>query len=65
LSWGAPYLAGLAALAFQVRPDLEPDDIEKLIKDTATSMPFGKVVNPGRVISEARTMKKQALLSAD
>jgi hypothetical protein len=30
-----------------------------------TSMPFGKVVNPGKVISEARTMKKQALRSAD
>ncbi len=65
LSWGAPYLAGLAALAFQVRPDLSPDDIEKIIKDTATPMPFGKVVNPGKVISEAKTLRKQALLSAE
>jgi hypothetical protein len=58
LSWSAPYLAGLAALAFQVRPDLSPADIVKLIKDTATPMPFGKIVNPRKLISEAKALKK-------
>jgi hypothetical protein len=58
LSWSAPYLAGLAALAFQVRPELSPADIVKLIKDTATIMPFGKIVNPRKLISEAKALKK-------
>jgi hypothetical protein len=30
----------------------------KLIKDTATSMEFGKVVNPRKIISEAKMLKK-------
>jgi hypothetical protein len=28
MSWGAPYLAGLAALAFQVDPKIDPKTIE-------------------------------------
>ncbi len=58
LSWSAPYLAGIAALVFQVNPEISPDEIVKLIRDTATPVPFGKIVNPGKIISEAKALKK-------
>jgi serine protease AprX len=46
MSWAAPYLAGLAALAFQVDPNLEPGRIVPLWLETATSTSAGHVVNP-------------------
>jgi hypothetical protein len=45
-SWGAPYLAGLAALAFQVHPEISPDEIAELWQETATRTQLGPVVNP-------------------
>jgi len=45
-SWTAPYLAGLAALAFQVRPEISPDRIITLFQETATQTKQGRVINP-------------------
>ncbi len=36
MSWTVPYLAGLAALAFQADPELKPQTIPGLWKKTAT-----------------------------
>jgi subtilisin family serine protease len=46
LSWAAPYLAGLAALAYQVNPEIRPDEIVNLWKQTAVKTNAGLVVNP-------------------
>jgi subtilisin family serine protease len=45
-SWAAPYIAGLAALAFQVNPDLQPETILEQLVKTATHTKAGPVVNP-------------------
>jgi hypothetical protein len=46
LSWTVPYLAGLAALAYQVDPEIEPDEIVNLWKQTAMKTDAGPIVNP-------------------
>jgi hypothetical protein len=47
-SWAAPWIAGLAALGFQVNPGLRPADIRKYLMESADDMPYGKVANPER-----------------
>jgi len=54
LSWGAPYLAGLAALAYQVDRSLEPDVIRSILIETATPTEVGPVVSPERFIQRVR-----------
>ena len=49
-SWAAPWLAGLAALGYQVNPTLKPADIRKYLKESATAMPYGNVANPAKFI---------------
>jgi hypothetical protein len=46
LSWAAPYLAGLAVLAYQVDPEIKPDEIVNLWKQTAVKTDVGLIVNP-------------------
>jgi len=46
MSWAAPYIAGLAAMAFQVDSDLEPQTIVEQLIATATLTKAGPVVNP-------------------
>jgi subtilisin family serine protease len=54
MSWGAPYIAGLAALAFQVNPDLKPEEILKILLRTATPTQTIPIVNPRAFIEAAR-----------
>ncbi len=54
-SWAVPYLAGLAALAFQVDPDIEPAQIVELWTATATKTGVGPIVNPGKFIEAVRS----------
>jgi hypothetical protein len=54
MSWGAPYLAGLAALACQVRPDVSPGEIVAALVATATRTAAGPVVNPKGFIERLR-----------
>jgi len=54
MSWSAPYLAGLAALAFQVDPGLDPDDLISLLTATATAVDIGRIVNPREFIAAVR-----------
>lgn len=46
MSWGAPYIAGLAALAFQVDPQIEPKEIIQFLLETVTKTESGPIVNP-------------------
>jgi hypothetical protein len=54
MSWTPPYLAGLAALALQVNPELKPDAIPDLWMKTATKTVAGSVVNPRAFLEAAR-----------
>lgn len=54
LSWGAPYIAGLAALACQVRPEAGPREIAAALIATAKRTPAGPVVDPGAFIARIR-----------
>ncbi|UCE40789.1 MAG: S8/S53 family peptidase [Candidatus Aminicenantes bacterium] len=53
MSWGAPYIAGLAALAYQVNPDIQPKEIIKLLIETVVKADAGPIVNPGGFIEKA------------
>ena len=56
-SWAAPYLAGLAALAFQVHPGISPDEIVGLWQKTAIPTKIGPVVNPRRFIEAVKRLR--------
>jgi hypothetical protein len=58
LSWSAPYLAGLYALACQVKPDVTPEDFWEAASTTATVLPFGHVVDPVKLIEEVKRPKE-------
>ncbi len=46
MSWAAPYLAGLGALAYQANPAVSPSEIRAALISTATLTPAGPVVDP-------------------
>jgi subtilisin family serine protease len=46
MSWATPYIAGLAALAYQVDPEIEPKKIVELWTQTAVYTDEGLIVNP-------------------
>ncbi|NLI75686.1 MAG: hypothetical protein GX442_04500 [Candidatus Riflebacteria bacterium] len=52
LSWGAPYLAGVIALGFQIAPDLSEEDVFRLLRGTGTPFNGGVIVNPGGFIQK-------------
>ena len=54
MSWTTPYLAGLAALACQVNPDINPPAIPDLWKKTAAKTAAGLVVDPAAFIEAVR-----------
>ena len=54
MSWGAPYIAGLAALAFQVNPNITPVRIRELLVETVIKTDAGPVVNPVGFITRVR-----------
>lgn len=57
MSWAAPYIAGLAALAFQVKSDLKPDEIRNYLVETAIKTDAGPVVNPKAFIKKIQSLK--------
>jgi len=60
MSWAAPYLAGLAALAYQVKPDIDPKAIVDLWLKTATQSDTGPmIVNPVGFIEAVRKFNKE------
>jgi serine protease AprX len=59
MSWGAPYLAGLAALAYQVNPDITPMKVRSLLVETATKTDMGPIVNPQEFIDQVRSLLKE------
>ena len=62
-SWGAPYFAGLAALAYQVNPKITPDKIKELLNSTATQLDFGRLVNPKAFIDAVKSIRFKIVAS--
>jgi hypothetical protein len=56
LSWAAPYIAGVAALGYQVNPDIKPAEIIRLLKETAARTGAGPVINPVAFIVKVQEM---------
>ena len=56
-SWAAPYLAGLAALAFQVNPGIKPAQIKELFVKTATKTKAGSIINPKAFIESIKNLQ--------
>ena len=54
MSWAAPYIAGLAALAFQANAAATPEEILTQLRQTATKTEAGLVVNPKAFIEKIR-----------
>lgn len=57
MSWTVPYLAGVAAMAFQVHPELKPNTVPELWMKTATKTSAGLVINPPGFIEAVRQAK--------
>lgn len=60
MSWAVPYLAGLAALAFQIDPEIPPAQIVELWTSTATKTSAGPIVNPSKFIAAVQAREKKA-----
>jgi hypothetical protein len=54
MSWATPYLAGLAVLAYQVNPEIEPETIVTLWHKTSMQTKVGAVVQPETFIKAVR-----------
>ncbi len=61
MSWGAPYIAGLAALAFQVDPEITPKEIIQFLVGTVIKTECGPIANPPGFIEaiQENKVKKQ------
>ncbi len=57
MSWTVPYLAGLAALAYQVDPAIAPQTIVELWYKTAKDTPASRVVDPAAFIEAVQQAK--------
>ncbi|OHB72956.1 MAG: hypothetical protein A2Z25_13370 [Planctomycetes bacterium RBG_16_55_9] len=57
MSWAAPYMAGLAALAYQVKPDIDPKTIVDLWLKTAMQTDVGPIINPVGFIEAVRKVQ--------
>ena len=50
LSWGAPFIAGVAALGIQQNPNLTPRQITEQLQVTGTQFKDGKMINPKKFV---------------
>jgi len=65
MSWATPYIAGLAALAYQVDPEIEPKKIAELLLQTAAQTHAGPIVNPTVFIECVQNPNKISSLLAE
>lgn len=56
MSWATPYVAGVAALGYQVHPGISPGEVARLLKETATETDTGLIVNPPAFVNAAREL---------
>lgn len=56
LSWGAPFIAGVAALGIQRNPDLTPKQIREQLQATGTQFNNGKMINPKKFVEKVAAL---------
>lgn len=57
ISWSVPYLAGIFALALQVKPDIKSEQLTDIIKETAIVNQQGlRIINPQGIIDELKRL---------
>lgn len=55
ISWSVPYLAGIFALALQVKPDIKSEQLTDIIKETAIVNQQGlRIINPQGIIDRVK-----------
>ena len=55
VSWATPYCAGVLALGWQLRPDLNPEQMRRLLFSSAYTLPSGeKIIQPREFIRLVR-----------
>ena len=64
MSWATPYLAGLAALAFQVDPTITPSKIFEWLPQTTVPTDAGPIVNPEAFIACVKDPNRLSTLRA-
>ena len=57
LSWGAPFIAGVVALGFQVNPNLTPDQVRECLYSTGTPFKRGRIINPAAFVAKVVSLK--------
>lgn len=60
LSWGAPYIAGVAALGLQIDPGLTEKQIEQLLYESGSDFQKGKLINPVGFIRAVQNLKSKS-----
>lgn len=62
LSWGIPYVAGVLAMGWQIRPELSPEQMKDLLFQSAFTNDNGvKIINPKAFIRMVETAKTDSL----
>lgn len=64
-SMSAPFVSGVVALMYQVNPDLTPEEVGNILRETADKLPGvskeaqgSGVINPQKAVEKARSLKK-------
>lgn len=52
MSWVVPYLAGVITLAYQVNPNVQPDQMLRYLEDTGIPFNRGWIINPKGLIEK-------------
>lgn len=56
-SWSMPYAAGVAALGWQLRPELSPAEMRDLLRSTARVLPTGeRIIDPTALVARLREL---------
>jgi len=58
MSWATPYIAGVAALGFQINPEIKPKKIVELLQETTLQINVGAIVQPEIFIDSVRKSTK-------
>lgn len=62
LSWGIPYVAGVLAMGWQVRPELSPDQMNKMLFQSAYENDNGiRIIDPRSFIQMVKTRENISL----
>ncbi len=57
ISWATPYLAGVLAMALQIKPNIKLEEFSKIVKDTVVTNKKGlKIINPKGIVEKVKKL---------